>query len=185
MNMDETVSTLRFASTTKNIKNKAVINEDAKDALLRRFQEQIAELKLQLEAETHEENDINGSAINGNNQSKFYRNNQKIQKNIDNLLFLDENLIDNNPIIPSEVLEKLKSLEAKIIVGGENLIEKAELQEKLIAESEAELQIRRNKEKELKLVLEQKQAEILSIEDSYGTLNEEVLALNKKLKKVH
>ncbi len=69
-------------------------------------------------------------------------------------------------------------------MGGENLIEKAELQEKLIAESEAELQLRRNKEKELQKTLEQRQAEILKIEDSYGTLQEEVNALNKKLKKV-
>ena len=52
------------------------------------------------------------------------------------------------------MLEKLKSLEAKICVGGENLIEKAELQEKLIAESEAELQLRRNKEKEISLISE-------------------------------
>ncbi len=101
-----------------------------------------------------------------------------------NLLFFLAETQAVNPIIPSEVLEKLKSLEAKICVGGENLIEKAELQEKLIAESEAELQLRRNKEKELQKTLEQRQAEILKIEDSYGTLQEEVNALNKKLKKV-
>jgi len=62
-NIDETISTLRFASTTKNIKNKAIINEDAKDALLRRFQQQISELKKQLELEA-DENDMNG-VVNG------------------------------------------------------------------------------------------------------------------------
>lgn len=41
------------------------------------------------------------------------------------------------------MLEKLKSLEEKIIVGGENLLAKAELQEKLLAESAAELEARR------------------------------------------
>ena len=51
VNVEESISTLRFASTTKNIKNKAVINEDAKDALLRTFQAQIFELKRQLELE--------------------------------------------------------------------------------------------------------------------------------------
>jgi len=63
MNIDETISTLRFASTTKNIKNKAIINEDAKDALLKRFQKQISELKKQLELEA-DENDANG-VVNG------------------------------------------------------------------------------------------------------------------------
>jgi kinesin family protein 3/17 len=62
-NIDETISTLRFASTTKNIKNKAIINEDAKDALLKRFQKQISELKKQLELEA-DENDANG-VVNG------------------------------------------------------------------------------------------------------------------------
>lgn len=90
-----------------------------------------------------------------------------------------------NPIVPNEILERLKSLEGKIMVGGENLLEKAELQERLIAESEAELQERRNKELELQSTLEQKQAELIQIEESYGTLQEEVVALNKKLKKVY
>lgn len=40
---------MRFASTAKHIKNTATINEDAKDALLRKFQEQIAELRKQLD----------------------------------------------------------------------------------------------------------------------------------------
>ena len=45
------MSTLRFASQTKNIKNKPVINEDSKDALLRKFQEQVRELRDQLASE--------------------------------------------------------------------------------------------------------------------------------------
>ena len=62
VNIEESVSTLRFASTTKHIKNKAVINEDAKDALLRRFQQQIDELRHQLELEA-EENEANGDSL--------------------------------------------------------------------------------------------------------------------------
>jgi len=46
---DETLTTLRYASRAKNIKNKPRINEDPKDALLREFQEEIARLKAQLE----------------------------------------------------------------------------------------------------------------------------------------
>jgi len=47
-NMDETISTLRYANRAKNIKNKAKINEDPKDALLRQFQSEIEKLKQQL-----------------------------------------------------------------------------------------------------------------------------------------
>lgn len=48
-NYDETISTLRYANRAKNIKNNAKINEDPKDALLRQFQQEIEELRKQLE----------------------------------------------------------------------------------------------------------------------------------------
>ncbi len=48
-NYDETLSTLRYANRAKNIKNAPKINEDPKDALLRKFQEEIEALKRQLE----------------------------------------------------------------------------------------------------------------------------------------
>lgn len=51
-NYDETISTLRYANRAKNIKNKARINEDPKDALLRQFQKEIEELKKKLEEGT-------------------------------------------------------------------------------------------------------------------------------------
>lgn len=49
-NYDETISTLRYANRAKNIKNRARVNEDPKDALLRQFQCEIEELRKQLEA---------------------------------------------------------------------------------------------------------------------------------------
>lgn len=48
-NYDESLSTLRYASRAKNIKNKPRINEDPKDAMLREFQEEITRLKALLE----------------------------------------------------------------------------------------------------------------------------------------
>lgn len=47
-NYDETISTLRYANRAKNIKNKPVINEDPKDAMLREYQDEIMKLKAQL-----------------------------------------------------------------------------------------------------------------------------------------
>lgn len=40
-NYDETLSTLRYASRAKQIKNKPVINEDPKDALLKQYEDEI------------------------------------------------------------------------------------------------------------------------------------------------
>jgi kinesin family protein 3/17 len=47
-NYDETISTLRYATRAKSIKNHAVVNEDPKDALLRQYQKEIEDLKNQL-----------------------------------------------------------------------------------------------------------------------------------------
>ena len=47
-NYDETLSTLRYASRAKSIKNKPRINEDPKDALLREYENEIQQLKATL-----------------------------------------------------------------------------------------------------------------------------------------
>lgn len=44
-NFDETLSTLRYASRAKFIKNKPIINEDPKDALLKEYANEIKNLK--------------------------------------------------------------------------------------------------------------------------------------------
>lgn len=97
---------------------------------------------------------------------------------------MDADHYNHNTHHNQETLEKIQMLEQKIMFGGENLLEKAERQERQLAETQAELEAIRKKEEELKDVLEQKNAEILQIEESYGTLQEEVAALDKKLKKV-
>lgn len=48
-NYEETLSTLRYASRAKSIKNKPRINEDPKDALLKQYEEEIKRLKSLLE----------------------------------------------------------------------------------------------------------------------------------------
>nr|XP_046179678.1 kinesin-like protein KIF3A isoform X4 [Oncorhynchus gorbuscha] len=63
-NYDETISTLRYANRAKNIKNKARINEDPKDALLRQFQKEIEELRKKLQ----EGEEISGSEGSGSEE---------------------------------------------------------------------------------------------------------------------
>jgi len=49
-NFDETLSTLRYASRAKSIKNKPIVNEDPKDALLKEYESEIKNLKAMLAA---------------------------------------------------------------------------------------------------------------------------------------
>jgi kinesin family member 3B len=48
-NYEESLSTLRYASRAKQIKNKPVVNEDPKDALLKQYEDEIRKLKEALE----------------------------------------------------------------------------------------------------------------------------------------
>ena len=48
-NYEETLSTLRYASRAKAIKNKPKVNEDPKDALLKQYEDEIRKLKEMLE----------------------------------------------------------------------------------------------------------------------------------------
>ena len=44
-NYDETLTTLRYASRAKHIKNKPRVNQDPKDALLKQYEEEIKKLR--------------------------------------------------------------------------------------------------------------------------------------------
>ena len=76
------------------------------------------------------------------------------------------------------------ALEKKIIVGGENLLEKAQEQEKLLEESAKELEDTVEKESEIRKAMEEKEAERLDIEEKYSSLQEEAAGKSRKLKKV-
>jgi kinesin family protein 3/17 len=53
--------------------------------------------------------------------------------------------------------QRLAAIEKKIIVGGENLLEKAEEQERMLEQSAKELEERRDKAEELRKALEEKE----------------------------
>ncbi|MGH0126528.1 UNVERIFIED_CONTAM: hypothetical protein FKN15_073858 [Acipenser sinensis] len=82
------------------------------------------------------------------------------------------------------LLEKLSALEKKVIVGGVDLLAKAEEQEKLLEESNNELDERKKKAEQLRRELEEKEQERLDIEEKYTSLQEEAQGKTKKLKKV-
>jgi hypothetical protein len=55
---DSTLSTLRFAEKLKQIKNQPIINEDPRDSMLRKLQEELEEMKKQLQQHKSTPNNI-------------------------------------------------------------------------------------------------------------------------------
>ncbi|CAL1294919.1 unnamed protein product [Larinioides sclopetarius] len=214
-NYDESLSTLRYANRAKNIKNKAKINEDPKDTMLKKFKDEIEELKKQLE-DCSEGGTESGEDISEKGEEetkpKVHRKKafseeetKKMQEQIEEdrkkLAERKDILEEERTKISSELerrqrdlagiktdhdvlLQKLQGLEKQIIIGGENLLEKAQEQERLLEESSKELEERKKKEMELKKALEEKETERLDIEEKYSSLQEEAASKTKKLKKV-
>ncbi|GFR15965.1 kinesin-like protein KIF3A [Trichonephila clavata] len=214
-NYDESLSTLRYANRAKNIKNKAKINEDPKDTMLKKFKDEIEDLKKQLE-DCSEGGTESGEDISEKGEEetkpKIHRKKalsdeevKKMQEQIEEdrrkLAERKDILEEERSRISSELekrqhdlagiktdhdvlVQKLQGLEKQIIIGGENLLEKAQEQEKLLEESSKELEERKKKELELKKALEEKETERLNIEEKYSSLQEEAAGKTKKLKKV-
>lgn len=61
------------------------------------------------------------------------------------------------------MLEKLSALEKKVIVGGVDLLAKAEEQEKLLEESNMELEERRKRAEQLRKELEEKEVGLSAV----------------------
>lgn len=209
-NYVETISTLRYASRAKSIQNRTHINEEPKDALLRHFQEEIAELKRQLEEgileqsfdDTEEEGDEDDAVdVDAENCKEELQNKMEKEKKKKRNKTKTDAAETEKELLAAKALEsetelkrakteqeslltKLQTLENKILVGGENLLEKADAQEKLLEASITQLEEVAKNELELKESLQKKEAERIDIEERYSTLQEECIGKTKKLQRV-
>lgn len=89
MYYDETISTLRYANRAKNIKNRARVNEDPKDALLRQFQVEIEELRKQLEENVAELSDSEGDTEDSDEAVEMKKE-RKLKHRASQILSMDD-----------------------------------------------------------------------------------------------
>ncbi|CAI5444741.1 unnamed protein product [Caenorhabditis angaria] len=195
-NFDETLSTLRYANRAKNIQNVARINEDPKDAMLRKFQQEIEILRKQLEEEDRDDDDENEEAW----QSKMRDMEADIEKkrkileeregNDDETKKLRDEMLESENELKKARAEheklrtKLNQMESKLIVGGENLLEKVEEQAKLLDENNREIEMSKSHEMKLRNQLEERNIAKIEIEEKHTSLQEESISKSKKINRV-
>ncbi|KAK4871761.1 hypothetical protein RN001_015885 [Aquatica leii] len=171
MDFEESICTLRYASRAKYIKNHIHINVETKKGLIESFEQEIAELQKRVaQISMAEEKAIK--------PKKKEKEKDKVQAEI-----VSEELVKTEKE-KSELLQKICVIQKKILVGGENLFEKAQQQQFLLETSFAEIENLDRSQQQLKEALEKKGAERIDVEEKYSSLQEEDLALNKKIKKV-
>lgn len=208
-NVSETANTLRYANRAKNIQNKAKINEDPKDALLREFQKEIELLKKKLtecdSGSEEEATDEEGTPrkvktpVRAMTPKRIASARAKLEEEraavlaqkgmaqaerdrIASQLQEKEKDLETAQTEYTKMEQKLQDLQGKVIIGGVNLLEKAEEQEKLLEESRKKLEERRIKEMALKKKLKETEAERVDYVEKYATLQEEAASKTKKLK---
>ncbi|XP_073963886.1 kinesin-like protein 64D isoform X2 [Choristoneura fumiferana] len=210
-NYVETISTLRYANRAKNIENKTHVNSEPGDALLTRFQQEIDQLKKQLEENTNEleeeeeeegelsEGELTDDTLTeseldslGPEQRKELRRlrreeREKLNREKANQArkVLEEKKaeLQRTKKQQEELKDKLQRLESKVLVGGENLLDKADAQRRLLEQAASELEQRRLIELRLQEDLQKKEAERLDLEERYSSLQEENAAKTRKLKR--
>ncbi|VDP40045.1 unnamed protein product [Heligmosomoides polygyrus] len=209
-NYDETLSTLRYANRAKNIQNVARINEDPKDAQLRKYQHEIEMLRQQLAEEDAEMDSVNESAW----EQRMQAMEQNLERTREELAGRDTEDEETRALVQqmlereaelkraraehAELRTKLTQMESRLIVGGENMLEKAEEQARLLEESNRyasdreclvakekidELELSRTQESRLRDQLKEKAAAREDIEEKYSSLQEEAAAKTRRLRR--
>ncbi|XP_018593122.2 kinesin-like protein KIF3B isoform X2 [Scleropages formosus] len=226
-NVEETLTTLRYSNRAKNIKNKPRINEDPKDALLRKFQEEIAHLKEQLqkrsgkrkkrrrrrrlgesgeeldEEEGDEEEDGSDSVDGDEKEDADYwlEQQEKLEKERkaimeDHSLVAEEKLkllrekekkmedLRREQEAAELLAAKVKAMESKLLVGGKNIVDHTNEQQKILEQKRHEIAEQKRREREMQQQMECRDEETLELKETYTSLQQEVDIKTKKLKKL-
>ncbi|KAL4655440.1 kinesin-like protein KIF3B isoform X1 [Arapaima gigas] len=226
-NVEETLTTLRYSNRAKNIKNKPRINEDPKDALLRKFQEEIAHLKEQLqkrsgkrkkrrrrkrlgengEEQDEDDGDEEEDGVDGvdgeekedadywlEQQEKLEREREAIME--DHSLVAEEKLkllrekekkmddLRREQEAAELLAAKVKAMESKLLVGGKNIVDHTNEQQKILEQKRHEIAEQKRREREMQQQMECRDEETLELKETYTSLQQEVDIKTKKLKKL-
>lgn len=197
-NADESLSTLRYANRAKNIKNRPVINEDPKDALLRGYQEEISQLKERLaqmqitsslEAAEHvisppavEETSSEVKKERKKSSSKSKRHDERASS-LKMKLEEEQRARVDTENERRELQQHLVEMEAKLIVGGE-ISSNAAKQEAALRKANQELITKRESELLLTRRMNDQEEEKLNLEERYNDVATEVAMKTKKLKRI-
>ncbi|KAK6751133.1 hypothetical protein RB195_002854 [Necator americanus] len=199
-NYEETLGTLRYANRAKNIKNKPKINEDPKDAMLREFQDEIQRLRALLEERSRRKGG-RGGLDESRSEEYFREQHMKLAADREHAL-RDTSLImeERRRIIADleerqrqleqeqeaqrEVAETIAKMESKLL-GGTDLLDHTKQQQLELENRRRELAEQKKREREILRQLERQEDDTAEIHQTYSSLQQEVEAKTRKLRKLH
>ena len=194
-NLEETLTTLRYAHRAKSIQNKPRVNEDPKDTLMRKLKDEIAQLQEAL-AKKNQEQEIRKKKKSSKKKPKvqeimseksdddYETNKEDVSDDVnEDTLMNDEELLKQNEEA-QELMEKIQSLENKMVLGGKNIVDHTNEQQRVLEKSLAEIAEKKRKEMEMRRKLEQEDESFEIVMGNYQNLQQEVDLKTKKLKRL-
>lgn len=186
-NYDETINTLNYASRAKCIKNSPRLNEDPKDALLRKLQKEIDELRTKLASINDKSNSI---LDNIDKQSKsLSKKDQKFSGDTGNNASVEKEL--------ATLKHKLSSLESKLLNGykiqltdtgnalNQNLLQGyTHNQELELEKSRVELANQAERERAIRDELEKREEAEMLVLESFSSIQQEVDAKKRLIRQI-
>eukprot|EP00835_Amoeboradix_gromovi_P000104 NODE_4_length_55019_cov_0.425091.p6 type:complete len:596 gc:universal NODE_4_length_55019_cov_0.425091:52074-53861(+) len=159
-NYEETMSTLRYASRAKMIKNKPKINQDPKDALLRQFEDELQLLRSLL-------SEMDSKPTSGKKKDSSDEVNRKLEEHAKK---------------KKELLQQMEELQNQLIKSENVEISSAEIERLELSKKSELIEEERRKERELKRQLIENSDKKISLQTSFSSLEEEAQILAKKIK---
>ncbi|CAG0912810.1 unnamed protein product [Notodromas monacha] len=196
-NSDETLSTLRYASRAKEIKNKPRINEDPKDALLREFQEEIARLKASLSQRGEKPRKTKKkSTKTPEEQEEEEKERLEAQKAA---ILADTSLIasEKEKMLEEvkrraaeleaeteerkELEQRIAAIQSKLLSGGEetaDILGRTDSQQRQLDAKRQEIADQKVKEREMRQRLEVEEETAHELKETFSSLRQEVIVDN-------
>ncbi len=167
-NYDETLGTLRYASTAKLIQNKPKINEDPKDTMIRKYQEEIEKLKQLLSQKERSspnmDGNISATSTNAIPEDKLM---DMIKKNEDEKRQLVHQMKEKSEVEKQDMMKAMAKLEQ----------ESKKMQEEMNRRYEEELQ---RKKQEFEKEREDMQKKLKEMESKVMTGGENTKLIEKQ-----
>ncbi|XP_064847875.1 kinesin-like protein KIF3C isoform X2 [Oncorhynchus masou masou] len=210
---EETLTTLRYANRAKNIQNQPRVNEDPKDALLREFQKEIAWLRAQLshregrgkhrkeegeegwDGEGDEEGEEEVEKERTLQEGRLEEEKEAIRENGSLLAEEKQRLLGEKERMMGDLKKewdateqltaKYKAMESKLLVGGKNIMDHTNEQQKTLEIHRQEIAEQSRREREIQQQVMVQDEETLELKETFSSLQQEVEAKTKKLKKLY
>lgn len=170
---DESICTLRYAARVRHVKNRTKVNIETKRGLIESFEEEITKLKHRIAIITLKEE--RAASRLGQRKSKLSSGDKEDTYEEDLKRAEEEK---------SELNQKIASIQKKILIGGENLLKKAQMQISLLEMSDAELDILDKSYQELEEQIQLREFEKIDFAERYSDLQEESRHLTENIRTV-